>query len=232
MKTQYQQSMHMWLSALFLSVATPLLAAVDDELTAYTVEGVEMKFQVTNESPKTCKVGVYGFRAISDDTYGVVTIPSTVEGYKVTAIGEIAFFGCSGLTKVVIPGTVTAIGEGAFFMCNGLESLELPSSVTSIDADAFSDCINLTTLSIPKNVTMIATGAFEGCSGLTSIVVASGNTKYDSRDNCNAIIETSSNRLISGCVSTIIPSSVTAIGDYAFAGCDRLTSVNLPNSVT
>ena len=70
------------------------------------------------------------------------------------------------------------------------------------------------------------------CSGLTSIVVASGNTKYDSRDNCNAIIETSSNKLISGCANTTIPSSVTAIADYAFSGCDMLTSVSLPNSVT
>ena len=222
----------MWLPALLLAVATPLLAAVGDVLTTYTVEGVEMKFQVTNEATKTCKVGEYSYLAISEYTYGVVTIPSTVEGYKVTAIGECAFITCSGLTKVVIPSAVATIGPGAFYGCTDLESLELPSSLTSIDDDAFSDCYSLTTLFIPKNVTLIASNAFANCEGLTSVVVASGNTKYDSRDNCNAIIETNSNRLISGCVNTIIPHSVTAIGDYAFSGCALLTSVNLPNSLT
>ncbi|MBQ0062883.1 MAG: leucine-rich repeat domain-containing protein [Prevotella sp.] len=70
------------------------------------------------------------------------------------------------------------------------------------------------------------------CSGLTSIVVAEGNTKYDSRDNCNAIIETSTNTLIVGCKTTIIPNSVTSIGDRAFAYCSGLTSITIPNSVT
>jgi hypothetical protein len=64
------------------------------------------------------------------------------------------------------------------------------------------------------------------------MVVASENTKYDSRENCNAIIETSSNTLIAGCKSTIIPNSVTSIGEYAFEFCTGLTSIEIPNSVT
>ena len=73
---------------------------------------------------------------------------------------------------------------------------------------------------------------FSGCTGLTSIKVESGNTIYDSRDNCNAIIETATNKLIRGCKNTIIPNSVTSIGDYAFYGCTGLTNITIPNSVT
>ena len=70
------------------------------------------------------------------------------------------------------------------------------------------------------------------CTGLTSIVVESGNQRYDSRNSCNAIIETASNTLIVGCNNTIIPNSVTAIGERAFEGCTGLTSLVIPNSVT
>jgi hypothetical protein len=74
-------------------------------------------------------------------------------------------------------------------------------------------------------------GSFRGCSGLESIIVDSENKVYDSRNNCNAIIETSTNTLILGCKNTIIPQSVTSIGDYAFFGCSGLTSITIPSSV-
>ncbi len=74
--------------------------------------------------------------------------------------------------------------------------------------------------------------AFFGCSALASIVVEKGNKKYDSRNNCNAIIETESNILMFGFKNTIIPESVTSIGKFAFSGCDGLTSITIPNSVT
>ena len=74
--------------------------------------------------------------------------------------------------------------------------------------------------------------AFEGCTGLTNIVVDAGNSVYDSREGCNAIIETATNTLVAGCKNTIIPNSVTSIGSNAFENCRRLTSVTIPNSVT
>ena len=151
---------------------------------------------------------------------------------SVTSIGSGAFNGCSSLTSIAIPNSVTSIGNNAFNWCSGLTSVTIPNSVTSIGNNAFYDCSGLTSIEIPNSVTSIGNGAFYGCSGLTSIIVDSNNTKYDSRENCNAIIEKETNKLIAGCMNTHIPNSVTSIGLFAFSGCSGLTSIEIPNSVT
>ena len=149
----------------------------------------------------------------------------------VTAIINGAFAGCSGLTSVTIPDGLTAIGGWAFQDCSGLTSITLPNSLTSIGSCAFRSCSGLTSITIPKSLTSLELGAFQDCSGLTSIKVESGNTKYDSRDNCNAIIEMASSTLIVGCQNTTIPKTVRGIQHYAFQGCSGLTSITIPNSV-
>ena len=147
----------------------------------------------------------YGYDTSPFKDYVIKTV--TI-GDGITSIGEYAFVGCSGLTELTLPNSVTSIGRGTFVDCSGLTELTLPSSVTSIGNSAFSS------------------------NGLEKITVESGNSRYDSRDNCNSIIETETNTLIAGCKNSIIPNSVTSIGDYAFSGCSGLTELTLPSSVT
>jgi len=140
----------------------------------------------------------------------------------VTSIGEYAFYGCSGLTSIVIPNSVTSIGERAFYGCSSLTTISIPNSVTSIGNDAFRDCSGLTSISIPNSVTSIGDEAFEGCSGLTSISIPNSVTSIGDYAFCGC----------SGLTSVSIPNSVTSIGGSAFSDCSGLTSVSIPNSVT
>ena len=206
------------------------------------------KLTTINIPNTVTSIGNYAFQSCTGLT--TIVIPNSV-----TSIGLYAFSSCSGLTSLVIPNSVTSIQGGAFSYCSGLTSINIPNSVTSIEYSTFSGCSSLTSIDIPNTVTSIGQYAFSSCSGLTSIiipnsvtnirnsafsncnslgqiVVDSGNTVYDSRNNCNAIIKTSTNELISGCKNTIIPNSVTSIGEFAFYYCSGLTSIDIPNSVT
>lgn len=132
---------------------------------------------------------------------------------------------------IVIPNNVTGIGKNGFSFCTYLTDISIPNSVTDIGNFAFGDCTNLKSISIPKSVVNIGRNAFGGCNELENMNVHSKNTIYDSRNNCNAIIETATNKLMSGCQRTIIPNTVTTIGDFAFSSCRNLNAINIPNSV-
>ena len=182
---------------------------------------------------------------------GDIIIPETVVfnevTYRVTRIAEKTFDECKSLTSIVIPDSVTSIGRAAFDECSSLTSIVIPDGVTSIGKRAFFQCKSLKSITIPASVTCIGEvpGSYDPvrgvleevralqveCPSLTEIIVAEGNTVYDSRENCNALIHTATNTLVWGCQNTIIPDSVKCIGSEAFAQCKNLTSIVIPNGV-
>ena len=174
-----------------------------------------------------------GVTSIGDYAFSFCTGLTSIEiPASVKTIGNYAFQGCWGLTSIEIPASVTSIGYAAFITCIYLTSINIPASVTTIGDWAFANCTGLTSINIPASVTSIGYSTFLNCISLESISVAAGNTIYDSRINCNALIETASNTLMLGCKNTVIPNTVTSIGDNAFDGCEELKEITIPASVT
>ena len=173
-----------------------------DVFTATNADGLELKYMIISESEKTCQVGSkpeVGYssstdiaNAVDGEIEGTVNIPEIANGYRVVKVGYQAFFHCGKITKINIPNSVTDIGY-----------LALAGS-------------GITSLTIPSSVTRFSWGALQECNNLISINVESGNSVYDSRENCNAVIETSSNTLVRGCRASTVPNGVTAIGHHAF----------------
>lgn len=246
-------------------------------------DGIPIYYKLLN-GKKELAVSFRGDRcdSYSYEYQGDVVIPEHViyegEKYSVTSIGERAFYDCKVLSSVIIPKSVTFIGNSAFVNCTGITSLTIPHSVTFIGNSAFASCTGITSLTILDGVTYIDIGAFVGCTGITSVTipksvthigsgvfgncssliqlqVEAGNRIYDSRGNCNAIIETATNTLIAACQTTtsipntvtaignsafsstgittlIIPNTVTSIEENAFQGCKKLTSVTIPNNMS
>ena len=196
-----------------------------------------------------------GITSISEGTFSLcrnltsITIPASVTG-----IGDTAFFCCDNLTSITVLGNVTYIGPRAFIGCNKIKTITANVEVAvaigqacfsplvssnfsvniisskKIDSWAFTSCLGLTSIRIPASVTSISPLAFHNGT-LSRIVVDNNNKVYDSRNNCNAIIETKTNTLIVGCKNTIIPSNIEKIGSVAFANCMGLQKITIPNSV-
>lgn len=177
--------------------------------------------------------------------YGCKNLKSVDMPESISTIGMESFSGCSNLEAIHLADDITRIREGAFVGCTNLKSITLPSSLVQIGEGAFSGCTSLNTIVIPRSVESISwsrysyssysgedcNSAFTNCPNLVSIKVEDGNHFYDSRENCNAIIDKETNRLIVGCQNTIIPSTAETINNWAFKGCSGLKLVVIPNNI-
>ena len=156
-----------------------------------------------------------------------IIIPDTV-----TSIQGYGFVRNTCVKNITIPQNVTYIGQYAFESCTGLDSIVLSENVTEIGESAFQGCSSLKEIYIPAKVECIGKQAFNQCDGVVSIQVDNKNEFFDSRNNCNAIVETSSNTLVFGCKETVIPTDVTSIADLAFFHCSTLEDIVIPDTVT
>lgn len=184
----------------------------------YNILGDKTSVEVTYKESND-----YG--AVGSDYSGNVQIPEQLQydkkTYRVTEIGDSAFYRCENLTSVTIPNSVTSIGESAFRECSGLTSIEIPNSVTSIGESAFGDCESLMSMEIPNSVTIIEYGTFRGCSSLTSLTIP----------NSIKVIGDCAFTECTSLTSVTIPNSVLFIDDSAFEECSGLTSVSIGSSV-
>lgn len=136
------------------------------------------------------------------------------------------------ILSVEIGDGITTIASCAFYNCRNITSVVIPEGVTTIGDSAFSACDNLKEIYIPSTVTRIGTRTFSLNIGLEKITVSENNPVFHSDGNC--IIETATKTLLSGCNTSVIPTdcSVTAIGDWAFSGCKKLSSIVIPDCIT
>ncbi len=189
-----------------------LVEVTDNKLSSYTVQD------------GTLIVGSQAFEGCWNMTS--ISMPNSVE-----IIDERAFSMCNSLSEVTFSTSLNSIGDDAFNGCD-FNSLRIPNTVTDIGSRAFAQCHRLTDVQIPESVTKIGDGAFSSNEGLSTIIVDSNNPIYDSRDNCNAIIETATNTIIAAAKNTVIPNSVTAIGNHAYERRAELTSFTIPENIS
>ena len=190
---------------MLIALFTVMSMAANAEVIEYsTDDGFKYKLDTEAKTAELAKFSSSRKEVVIPEnvTYNDVT-------YSVTSLGEWCFSYCFSLTSVTIPSSVTSLGDNCFYYCSSLTSIDIPSSVTSLGSYCFIYCSSLESITVDKN-----------------------NKVYDSRDNCNAIIETSTNIMIQGCKTTVIPSSVTSLGSGCFSGCSSLTSIDIPSSVT
>ncbi len=179
---------------------------------------------------------------IGSDT--AITIPDTVGGYSVVAIGDEAFCEYYNLTSVVIPDGVTVIGNGAFSCCYNLTSVDVPDGVTTIGDRAFYKCDQLRNITIPDSVTTLGNEVFYACTWLPNATIPDGVTAIGDRMfyECYRLasieipdsVKTIGTDAFYDCnalTSVTMPDGLTTIGDYAFLGCERLASAVIPDSV-
>ena len=147
-----------------LAAAAALALALSSEAATEKVGDYTWTYRVVDGGAEIWKDGGggYGTAAVSPAPSGTLTIPSTLGGKTVTAIGESAFYGCTGITGVAIPDSVKTIGESAFSGCTGLRGLTIPAGVATVDYYAFQDCAELKVVKYLGSRPTVRNGIYNG----------------------------------------------------------------------
>lgn len=182
---------------------------------------------IPNSVIRLCEYAFHGRKRLKH-----ITIPKSIK-----TIATMCFDSCDSLASVTFEDTskyseneALVIGNGAFGDCCSLANVKFPNRLRNIENAAFYGCKSFVNIYIPGNVHKIGMCSFSGCNNLKSITISPDNIYYDSRNNCNAIIDTKTNELISACSTTVIPSSVEEIGSFAFSTED-VDSIFVPDGV-
>ena len=208
-----------------------------DTFTAKTVEGIEMTFKVISATEKTCQVGgTEGLEASIDKEYsGSITIPETINGFRVVTVAFNAFSG-SKINSVIIGNNVTYIDQNAFLSCQRLKSVTFPNNNGfRLKYWSFQGCPSLETITLPKNLTSMDGTPFIDCPSLTYIGVEDDNSNYKSIDG---VVYSKDSKVIwaypCGRPSTEyeIIDGTQVIGRAAFMSASKLEEIHIPNSVT
>lgn len=194
----------------------------------FEVDGVT--YIPTSMSERTCDVVDYDYYRIATSVNVGATVTYKNVEFTVNNVNDYTFYGNQYLEEASF-ANLGGIGVHALAGSSELASVNIAEGVTSIGDYAFYGCNKLSSLALPASVTSIGKALFNGCNGLTAITVAEGNAKYDSRSKCNAIVETETNKLVAACNKSVIPRSVTEIGDYAFSGCGKMASVTIHEGI-
>lgn len=194
----------------------------------FEVDGVT--YVPTSISDRTCDVVDYDCNRTDESVEIGTTVSYRNVAFTVNEVNDYTFYGHKYIKEISLTNQ-GGIGAHVLENCTELTSVNLGEGVTSIGESAFYGCNKLNSFELPASVSLIGNSMLADCNALTTLAVANGNAKYDSRNNCNAIVETETNKLVAACNQTRIPESVTAIGDYAFSGCKDIEAINIHESI-
>ena len=194
----------------------------------FEVDGIT--YVPTSMSERTCDVVNYDINRTTESVEVGASVSYRNIAFTVNNVNDCTFYNSKNIKEISLSNQ-GGLGTNAFENCTALASVELSESITSIGNYAFNKCGQLTSITLPASIASVGYAPFAQCDNLASISVKNGNTKYDSRENCNAIIETEANKLVAACDNTVIPESVTEIGDYAFVDCAEITSLNIKDNI-
>ncbi len=201
----------------------PIFAAIGDTFTARTEEAVLVTYYVTSETKKEVQVGFEsGIKpAISKTQKGIVTIPEEVNGYRVSAIGQHAFYKCTEITEVVLPESIELIGRYAFSGCSSLSRIILPEDLEEIEHRAFYEATSLYQIEIPDNVLFLGEACFRECTSLYSVYIGEGIEEIpeDCFYKCASLKEIE------------LSDEIVSIGEQAFAFCSCLQELPMSEGV-